>query len=86
MDDFMYWDHPGWFMMLSLHSVLWVGLLVLLIVGISLIIRSHVRGQAQPGNSPATNLESAQDILDDRYARGEIDREEYLQRKQDLTQ
>ena len=28
---------------------------------------------------------SARDILDERYARGEIDREEYLKRKQDIA-
>ncbi len=27
---------------------------------------------------------TARDILDDRYARGEIDREEYLQRRNDI--
>jgi putative membrane protein len=28
---------------------------------------------------------TARDLLDDRYARGEIDREEYLRRRQDLA-
>lgn len=32
-----------------------------------------------------THTHTAQDILDERYARGEIDREEYLERKQELS-
>lgn len=86
MGEFMYWDHPGWFMMLSLHSVLWVGLLILLIVGFSLLIRNHLRGQNRTIGADPVKSESALEILDACYARGEIDRDEYMRRKQDLTE
>ncbi len=35
-------------------------------------------------SSGSVSSESAREVLDRRYARGEIDREEYLQRKADL--
>lgn len=37
-----------------------------------------------PGTSPSTRQPSARDILDQRYARGEISREEYEQIRADL--
>jgi putative membrane protein len=37
-----------------------------------------------PTGSPANSRKEALDILEARYARGEIQRDEYLQKKQDL--
>jgi putative membrane protein len=38
------------------------------------------------GAKPGEGGRSALDQLDERYARGEIDREEYLERKKDITE
>ena len=67
----------GWMFMLLLFIVvvaLVVGLLRELFVG----IRGHHGSPRGPGSS-------ARDILDERYARGEIDAEEYKRRRTDLT-
>jgi putative membrane protein len=37
------------------------------------------------GASRGGHVHTARDILDERYARGEIDREEYLRRRDDIT-
>lgn len=60
----------GWVFMVAI-----VGLVVWLIV-------STTRGPDRPDRS--ARARSAIDVLDERYARGEIDREEYMQRRTDL--
>ena len=76
-------QHVGWFPMLfgGLMMVLVIGAIVGLI---TVLIRGggHGADRPEPGRGDNRN---ALDILDERYARGEIDREEYQQRRDDLT-
>jgi putative membrane protein len=58
------------------NSLFWVALAVLVIVLVG-------RGQRH-GAGPFWRRTAALDILEQRYARGEIGRDEYLQKKNDL--
>lgn len=53
------------------------------VVGIVFLIRYLWHGSANP--RATSGRSAAIDQLDGRYARGEIDRDEYLQRKRDLV-
>jgi putative membrane protein len=70
------WDGTGWFWGLwFLHgawSLLWLILIIVAIVAIVRALNRHGHGS------------SALALLQERYAKGEIDRNEYLQKKQDL--
>ena len=55
---------------------------ILVIVGIVLAVVFLVRG----GEGTSTRSDSALDILKKRYARGEIDEEEYERRRRELEQ
>lgn len=72
----MYWDGNGWswvgWLVMSLTMVAFWGSLAWIVV--TLVRRP-------PGSGS-----SAQDILDERFARGEIDDEEYRRRKASLSQ
>lgn len=57
--------------------ILWAGLLVLAILWIGSYLRK-MKGRGDSGNSLL-------EILKQRYANGEIDREEYLEKKRDLV-
>lgn len=84
----MWWGYPyqetghwmGWWM--PLHGILTFLVLVLVIVGLVALVRLMFGGGAQRprghGHSPGL------DALDERYAKGEINREEYLQKRRDL--
>jgi putative membrane protein len=83
-----YGDHPhywgggwGWGHMIfgPLMMIVFVAVIVVIAV---LAVRWLGGGPARPG-SPAER-KAALDILAERYARGEIDREEYQRKKQDL--
>jgi putative membrane protein len=68
----------GWMWLMPLFGIAWFALLVVVIV---LVVRWLGGGNGDRGAS----ARSARDILDERYARGEIDREEYLQRRNDIA-
>lgn len=75
--------------------VVMLAVLALIVVGIVLLVRALTRhdhshhsywdeGRREPPRQTARSR-TALDVLEERYARGEIDREEFLRRKQDLV-
>lgn len=62
---------------------LWLLVIVALIAGVAWLMRS-VPHQGT-GQSRGTEQSSALDILEQRYARGEIKRDEYLEKKRDMN-
>ena len=67
----------GFMWLMPLVMMAWFALMIAVIV---LLVRWL--GGGSGGRSASTR--TARDILDERYARGEIDRKEYLQRQKDI--
>ena len=75
----MWWGGGGvgmWFG--PLWMFVWLALVVAVIVAV-------IRWLSEKGGSGDRPGRGARDILDERYARGEIDRDEYMKRKQDIA-
>lgn len=73
--DFHGWWGPGWGILAGLAwAAFWV-LVILVVVGL-------VRGRS---SVPGTGSTQALRLLEERYARGEIGREEFLERRGVLT-
>ena len=64
----------GWLGMLVM-GLFWVGVIVLVVWGLSSLFSSRQQPNVTPG---------AEEILKQRYARGEISREEFLQAREAL--
>jgi putative membrane protein len=74
--DGMGWGWGG----MWLGPLFMIALLALLIAGIVVLVR-WMGGGGEGGG----RVRTARDVLDERYARGEIDREEYLRRREDMA-
>jgi putative membrane protein len=76
----------GWLLLVFL--IVFVAAVVVTVVFLVRYLAQNQAGGTQPGPSqqaePSARVETPQDILKRRYAAGEIDREEYLQRLGDL--
>lgn len=71
----MMWGLGGWWMI-----IVWI----VVIVGIVFLVKWLVE-QGKTGKETSEKEESALEILEKRYARGEINKEEFEQKKKDLT-
>jgi len=82
---------PGWGMMNGwgyggygygpFHLIIWIVVLIAVVAFAVWLVRSLSAAgghQASPRRSPGL------DVLEERYARGEINRDEYLQKKRDM--
>ena len=74
------WDQYGWGMGFGMISM--VLFWILIILGIVILVRWVAGGSAASGAPPA---KTALDILKERYARGEIDKREFDEKKRDLA-
>ena len=66
------WLGPLW-------MIVWLAVIVAVIVAV-------VRWLSEKGGGSDRPVRVARDMLDERYARGEIDRDEYMKRKQDIAE
>ena len=71
----MMWGCGGWWMI-----IVWIAV----IIGIIFLVKWLVE-QGRTNRRTSEGGESALEILKKRYARGEIDKEEFEQKKRDLT-
>ena len=62
------------------HDIFMLAFLVVIVVGVILLVRIFKR----PGGAAVQGNWTAVHELDVRYARGEVDRDEYLRRRSDL--
>ncbi len=69
-----YWGLGG-----AAHAVVWLLITAAIVAATLLVSRLLGKGRSKDSSS-------ALDRLDERYASGEIEREEYLQRKQDILE
>lgn len=77
------WDGFGWggmLLMMLMMVLVWGGLLVLVGLGLWALVRSRP-GAFKPRDTADTALQT----LQERYARGEITREQYEQMRRDVT-
>lgn len=64
-----------------IHGFLWW---VLVILGIVVLARLLARGSGTPSVQPGAAPETALEIVEKRYARGEIGKEEFEEKRRDL--
>lgn len=65
-----------------LHMIVWLLILAAIVAGVVWLVRTA----AQPGaHHFSARLSPGLQVLEERYARGEINRDEYLQKKQDIS-
>jgi putative membrane protein len=77
----MTWMMNGWGM--GFGFVFWLLVLAAILAGVVWFVRSQpLAGSHRSHERRSTGL----DVLEERYARGDITREEYLQKKRDITE
>ena len=81
------WDHGGWMFGGSggwmIFGWLWMALIWLIPILLLFSLFKYLFSN-RPGADKQTPHRNALDILDEKYARGELTREEYLQKRDDI--
>jgi len=76
------WHMHDWGMGWGGGMVLGPLLVIVLVIVLIAVIVPFIRWTG--GGASGPRARTARDVLDERYAKGEIDREEYMRRKQDI--
>ena len=82
----MMWGHGPWSGMMGwggwmapFGMIIWIVVLTLIVVGVVWLFHARTGRSAD-----FRHRSSALDVLEERYARGEIKRDEYLEKKRDI--
>ena len=75
------WGAMGW---MPFMGIFWLLILVLIVAAVAGVMRAP--GSAQEPPEKAGRRSAGLEILEERYARGEIGRNEYLQKKRDILE
>lgn len=78
----MMWGDYGWGWGMGFGMISVVLFWVLVILGIVILVKWIAGSSSGPSQPPA---KTALDILKERYARGEIDKQEFEEKKRDLS-
>lgn len=81
------WNHGDWMFGgggWMFFGWLWMALFWLIPILLLFALGKYLLGSTQPGQDKNGHSRTALDILDEVYARGEISREDYLQKREDL--
>ncbi len=84
----MWWNGPSsgsgwpWAWWMLAHGIISLLFLALLIGAVIMLVRFMAGGMNRP--SFRKRRSPGLDVLEERYARGEIDRDEYLRKKRDI--
>ena len=78
----MMWNEYGWSWGMGFGMVTMILFWILVILGI-VVLAKWIAGSSGPAGPPPAK--KALDILKERYARGEIDKREFEEKKRDLT-
>ncbi len=78
------WDGGGWFWLWPLSMVFWIALIAAVVWLVVRSLRSHDRPTTGRAHE-RSGTDRARDILAERYARGEINTEEYNERLSGLA-
>jgi putative membrane protein len=76
----MYWNGSGWWGMWLVMGAFWILILLLIIAAFYWLFKAN----QGPGTRARPPGESPEEIVKKRYARGEIDEEEYHRRLEEL--
>ncbi|MFR9798240.1 SHOCT domain-containing protein [Streptomyces sp. MS06] len=85
MTAMMYWDGGGWAWM-AFMPLLWIVLIGLAVWGLVRLVQNSSHGRPDAGRGgPTENRETPEEILDRRFASGEIDADAYAEARKHLA-
>ena len=84
------WHNGDWAWGMWFMPLIWFLVLAAIVVGVIFLVRAVNRSQSSPAGETAADhrtpppADDPREILKRRYVAGEIDRDEYLQKREDL--
>ena len=84
MDYGMGWGGMGWGLGWFGMILVWIIPLILVVVGIKYLMSDGGSGRGHSGGGDQSPQSRALAVLEERYARGEIGRDEFLQKRDDI--